>query len=167
MSLLKIAHWKKKSSHFELKSWVTGSNKIRLGIPCNWRIFESNWLDIESQFDSNILQLHGIQGRILVPPMIQLFRSKSLHFFPVLEQLYIRHSSWALKMLALIHDFSPLFRCKQQFIGWWLVYNYQDALNPLLPSVPYMRHSAKILISINFRWDHQNMSEKRRKELRQ
>ena len=42
-------HWKKKWSHFDLKSWVTGGSKIRPGIPTNWRIFESNWLDIESQ----------------------------------------------------------------------------------------------------------------------
>ena len=41
-------HWKKKWSHFDLKSWVTGGTKIR----SNWRIFESNWLGIESQFDS-------------------------------------------------------------------------------------------------------------------
>ena len=82
---------KKKWSHFDLKSWVTGGTKIRPGIPSNWRIFESNWLDIESQFwnqlstssqfYSNILQLLEIPGRILVPPVTQLFRSKWLHFF--------------------------------------------------------------------------------------
>ena len=44
-------HWKKKLSHFDLISWVTGGTKIRPGIPSNWRIFESNWLDIESQID--------------------------------------------------------------------------------------------------------------------
>ena len=38
------------------------------------------WLSTSSQFDSNILQLLGIPGRILVPPVIQLFRSKLLHF---------------------------------------------------------------------------------------
>ena len=43
-------HSKKKWSHFDLKSWVTGGSKIRPGIPSNWRLFESNWLDIESQF---------------------------------------------------------------------------------------------------------------------
>ena len=44
-------HWKKKLSHFDLKSWVTDGTKIWLGIPSNWRIFESNWLDIEAQFN--------------------------------------------------------------------------------------------------------------------
>ena len=34
-----------------------------------------------SQFDSNILQLLGILGRILVPTVTQLFRLKWLHFF--------------------------------------------------------------------------------------
>ena len=28
-------HWKKKWSHFDLKSWVTGGTKIRPGIPSN------------------------------------------------------------------------------------------------------------------------------------
>ena len=42
---------------------------------------ESIWLSISSQFDSNILQLLGIPGRILVPPVTQLFRSKWFHFF--------------------------------------------------------------------------------------
>ena len=65
--------WKKKWSHFDLKSWVTSGTKIRPGIPSNWKIFESNWL--------SILQLLGILGRILVHPMTQLFRSKWLHFF--------------------------------------------------------------------------------------
>ena len=32
-----------------------------------------DWLDIESQFDSNLLQLLGIPGRILVPPVTQFF----------------------------------------------------------------------------------------------
>ena len=40
----------KKWSHFDLKSWVTGETKIWPGIPSDWRIFESNWLDIESKF---------------------------------------------------------------------------------------------------------------------
>ena len=38
------------------------------------------WLSISSQFDSNILQLLGIPGRILVPPGTRIFRSKWLHF---------------------------------------------------------------------------------------
>ena len=42
---------------------------------------ESIWLSISSQFDSNILQLLGISGRILVPPVTQFFRSKWLNFF--------------------------------------------------------------------------------------
>ena len=42
--------WPKKLSHF---------SELKFGpkIPSNWRIFESNWLDIESQFYPNILQL--------------------------------------------------------------------------------------------------------------
>ena len=40
-----------------------------------------SWLSISSQFDSNILQLLGIPGWILVTPVTQLFRSKWFHFF--------------------------------------------------------------------------------------
>ena len=75
--------WKKKWDHFDLKSWVIAGTKIRQRIPSNWRIFEWNWIDIESQIDSNILQLLRITGRILVPPVTQLFRSKWLNFFLV------------------------------------------------------------------------------------
>ena len=39
----------KKKNHFDLKSWVIGGTKIPFGISSNWRIFESDWLDIESQ----------------------------------------------------------------------------------------------------------------------
>ena len=42
---------RKKWSHFDLKNWVTGGTKIRPGNPSNWRIFETNWLDIASQFN--------------------------------------------------------------------------------------------------------------------
>ena len=63
------------------KNCVTGGTKIRPKIQSYWRIFESNWLEIESQFNSNILQLLGIPGRILVPKVTQLFRSKWLYFF--------------------------------------------------------------------------------------
>ena len=45
-----LNHWKKKMSQFDLKSWVTGGTKIRPRNPSNWRIFESNLPDIESQF---------------------------------------------------------------------------------------------------------------------
>ena len=63
-------HWKK-WSHFDLKSWVTGGNKIRPGIPSNLaQIFFNYW---ESR------------GRILAPAVTQLFRSKWLHFFLSLQ----------------------------------------------------------------------------------
>ena len=76
-------HWRNECSHLDLKSKVTGGTKIRQWIQSNWRIFESNWYDIETQFDSNILQLLGIPGWILVLPVIQLFWTNWLHFFSV------------------------------------------------------------------------------------
>ena len=43
----------KKLSHFDIKSYgVTYGTKIRPGKVGNWRIFESNWLNIKSQIDS-------------------------------------------------------------------------------------------------------------------
>ena len=39
------------------------------------------WHSISIQFDSNILQLLGIPGRLFVPALTQLFRSKWLNFF--------------------------------------------------------------------------------------
>ena len=54
--------WPKKLSH-----WVTGGTKFWHGILSNWRMSKSNWLDIESQIDSNILEELGIPDCILVP----------------------------------------------------------------------------------------------------
>ena len=45
-------HREKKLSHFDLKSWITGGIIIRPGKVSNWRIFESIWLSMLSQFDS-------------------------------------------------------------------------------------------------------------------
>ena len=53
-------HWKKKWSHFYLKSWVTRGTKIWPWIPSNWRIFELNWLNIESQIVNLPLKLNWL-----------------------------------------------------------------------------------------------------------
>ena len=53
-------HWKKKWSHFDLKSWVTGGSKFRPWILSNWIIFESKWLDIESLIDNLTLNIESI-----------------------------------------------------------------------------------------------------------
>ena len=44
----------KELSHFDIKSWVTCGTKIRPGKVGNWRIFESNWLNIKSQIYSTL-----------------------------------------------------------------------------------------------------------------
>ena len=43
-------HWKKKWSHFDLKSWVTGGTKIRHGIPSNLTQIFSNYLESRVKF---------------------------------------------------------------------------------------------------------------------
>ena len=62
--------WLSMSSQFD--------SQCRVNLTLN---VESVWLSMSSQFDTNILQLVGIPGRILVPPVTQLFRSKWLTFF--------------------------------------------------------------------------------------
>ena len=74
-------HWKK-WSHFDLKSWVTGGTKI----DTRFRVIEEYLSQIDSILRVKLtiwlsIQLLGIPGRILVPPVTQLFRSKWLHFF--------------------------------------------------------------------------------------
>ena len=66
-------HWKKKWSHFDLESWVTGGTKIRPGVSSNGRIFESFWLKyfpITRNLWSNFSSTSD-----------STFRSKWLHFF--------------------------------------------------------------------------------------
>ena len=118
---------RKKLSHFDIKSSVTCGTKIQPGKVGNWRIFESNWLNIESlidstlrvkltqhwepdwlnidsqvdstlrvkltqhwesnwlnigsQIDSNNFQLLTLPGRIIIPPVTQLLKSKWLNFY--------------------------------------------------------------------------------------
>ena len=118
-------HWEKKLSHFDLKSWVTGRIIIRPGKVSNWKIFESIWLSMLSQFDSqcwvltliaetiwlmlkqfdwNILQLPTLPGRILVPQVTQLFMSKLLNFF-------------SLCIIACRHNYSKLDDATPQSIN--------------------------------------------------
>ena len=105
-----IPHRKKKWSHFDLKSWVTGGTKIQ---PRYW-VSISNCLSISIQFDSNILQLLGIQGRILAPPVTQLFRSKWLHsFFQYLQvflQAIIVRVFFLVRLTASVVRSTQIFR---------------------------------------------------------
>ena len=99
---------RKKLSYFDLKNWVTGGTiEFDTGF---WVIgeylsqFDSQYrvnltLNIESIFDSNILQLIGIPDRILVPPVTQFFRSKWLNFF---FQCTLVNMSWINKQLLLL-----------------------------------------------------------------
>ena len=65
-----------KRSHSDLNRWVTSGTKIRPGIPSNKRI--------SSQFDSNILQLFGISGWILVPQWLN-FLGQNDYIFSLTE----------------------------------------------------------------------------------
>ena len=136
-----MIQWEKNFSHFDLNSWVTGGTKIRPGEVDNWRIFESNWLNIvcqidstlrvkltqhwesnwlnfKSQIDSNILQLPTLPGRILVPLVTQLFRSKWLNFFSrciVLACTSIVHLINKLYYSRLVFF---LINCLPQKVNW-------------------------------------------------
>ena len=69
----------KMESFWPKNLWVTGGTEIQTGIPSNWRIFESNWLSISSQFDSFSNYLKP-RVEISVPPVTQIFRSKVFIF---------------------------------------------------------------------------------------
>ena len=72
------------------------------------------WLSIPSQFHSNILQLLGIPGRILVPPMTQFFRSKWLHFF-----FQCWYDSQAGRLCAVLLILA-LDAAQSSLTTWWL-----------------------------------------------
>ena len=95
--------------------WVKLTQTLRVKLTQHW---ESNWLNIESQIDStlrvkltqhwdwrqidsNILQLPTLLGRILVPPLTQLFRSKWLNFFSKCIVLAYTRFSWSIKFVNL------------------------------------------------------------------
>ena len=96
-----VPHWKIKWSHFDLKSWVTGATKIRPEIPSNWRISESNRLDIVSQI-ANLT--HNIES-IFSCASDSTFRSKWLNFF--------FQCCWSQKILGIDSIWVPArFCCK-------------------------------------------------------
>ena len=70
--------------HLYQMKFISSENKTKLKFPKNmYSYYSYHKIDsqISSQFDSNILQLLGIPGRILVPPVLQILRSKLLYFF--------------------------------------------------------------------------------------
>ena len=73
-NLKKPSSLNKKMSHFYLKSWVAGGTKFVPG----FRVIGEYMSQIGSTlspFDSNILQLLGIPGGILFPPVTQILGS--------------------------------------------------------------------------------------------
>ena len=78
--------------------------------PSNWRIFNSQ-MRISSQFASNILQLLIIPGRILFPPVIQLFRSKWLNFYQC--------NSFPPTRWGESAGPAKISQCNSFICGWW------------------------------------------------
>ena len=105
---------KEKWSHFDLKSWVTGGTKIRPGIPSNWRIFELNWLTIESPFElthywesiqiDSLLRVHSNWLTIESP-------FKLTHYWESIriDSLLRVHSNW-LNIESIWLKYSPITR---------------------------------------------------------
>ena len=78
-----------------------------------------------SQFDSNILQLLGIPGWILVPPVTQVFRSKWLHFsfseISLTRNLYcIQNAGFLGRRAVNLSWRANTMRCKQtcNLVSW-------------------------------------------------
>ena len=117
---------RKKLSHFDLKNWIPGGIKIRPEIPSNWRIFESNWPDVESQFDSNVLQLLGISGQILVCQFDSQNRVNLTQIFSNYSEFRVEFyfHQW-LKLLGQNGSFFSLCTAKHFFVSvfeciWWI-----------------------------------------------
>ena len=107
---------RKKLSHFDLKIWIPGGTKIRPEIPSNWRIFESNWPDVEIQFDSNVLQLLGISGQILVCQFDSQNRVNLNQIFSNYSEFRVKFyfRQW-LKLLGQNGSFFFIVHCKTLF----------------------------------------------------
>ena len=84
MSASYMIHWDKKLSPFDRKSWVSGATKIWPGKVGKWRIFESNWLNIESQIDSTLrveLTQHWESNRLNIESQIGFWSLLMFYFF--------------------------------------------------------------------------------------
>ena len=106
--ILNTDHWKKKSSHFDLRSWVTWGTKIRLGIPSNWRIFESNWLNIESQIESTLrvkLNQHWESNWINIESQIDSILRVNLNWLNIESQFEL-----TLNIKTIWLKYSPITR---------------------------------------------------------
>ena len=135
-------HWKKKLSHFDLKSWVIGGTKIRPGIPSNWRIF--------AQFDSKILPSLGILCRILVLPLPQLFRSKWLNFFfqwssfGSLEYMFFHFLLFDTKQRREMERDNQW--CAIKLVPWDPLLSHYSSLWPALTIAGPPRRSSSVII---------------------
>ena len=104
-----------------------------------------NWLSISSLFEWNILQLLGIPGRILVPPVDQIFRSKRLLFSVQTLQTFLaaskggyNHNSGAggcqIKRLVFIANFFRLKKSLLIIYSNFLISHENDVINSSLPA---------------------------------
>ena len=108
-------HWKKNGVILTWKVESLAKLKLKL------------WLDIENQFDSNILQLLLITGRILVSPVTQLFTSKWLHIFFQTICFFTATSNWNLAIKWNVKYFlKNLKALNVLYISSYVSYKCQD-----------------------------------------
>ena len=130
---LEMQSTRQKGSHFDLKMWVTDGTKIRPGIPSDWLIFVSNWLDIESQIDSNIFQLLGIPGLIIDSSVTQIFRSKWLLFFVQCTRQNLMRRSWEGIQVGVVISNGRLFCPRDCFLRtFWGYYSVHDLKDDII-----------------------------------
>ena len=140
--------------YFE-SNWLSISSQIdsqyRVKLTPN---IESNWLSISSQLDSKyILQLLGIPGRIIFPPVTQLFRSKWLHFF----------SQW--RILSITDIVRPMYKFENNIERYhlstwsscWAALNIRNFITISQYECDVWVKSIHIAIKFSVKWMHAHL----------
>ena len=113
-----MIHRQKKLSRFAIKSRVTCGIKIRHGKVGNWRIFESNWLDIKSLIDST----STVESLIDSTLRVKLTQHWESNWLNIESQ---NHSTLRVKLTQLsLHDWEyNWLNIESQVESTWLKYS--------------------------------------------
>ena len=102
-----VVHWKKKCSHFDLKSWVTGRTKIRSG----FRVIEKYFSEIDSILRVNLTQI------------LQITRNPGSNFSSVDQWLNFLGQNDSIFSFSVLQEHQRTVKgakCDQVFVtkGW-------------------------------------------------
>ena len=116
ISRMMFFHWKKEWSHFNPESWVTDWTKIRPGIQSNWRIFQSNWLSISSQFETHS------QYRVNLTQIFSNYSESQVEFQFRQWLIFLGQNYFIFFIFVVSVDTHPTtkHRNKNSLVGRWL-----------------------------------------------